>query len=389
MSRLSDRTRLIASATRRGEGRRPVNPPLERASTMLSDDPARMQDPTDGPVYGLDGTAAARELKAALCDLEGGIAAFLVPSGLASVTLPLMALLRPGDEVVATDALYGPTRRFLNRYMAQRGITTRYHPAAATTEEILGLITQRTRVLLLESPASLTFEIVDVAALAQACRARGVLTVMDNTWAAGLAFRPLAHGVDVSVQALTKYVGGHSDLLMGAITVADADTARAIGNSLDDMGWHVSPDDAWLALRGLRTLPLRYTEQHRSALQIARWLEGRPEVSRVLYPPLPGSVGHDQWSRHHDGGAALIGIEMKGGSATAAHALMKQLALFGMGYSWGGFESLITYETPQLGGRVHPPVMNGALLRIHIGLESPSDLLADLDHGLAAWRDAL
>ena len=389
MPRLSDRTRLIASATRRGQGRRPVNPPVERASTMLSDDPASMQDSASGPVYGLDGTSAARELRAALADLEGASEAFLVPSGLAAVTVPLLALLRPGDEVVTSDAVYGPTRRFLTRYLAARGIFTHFHPAGAATAEILSLCNERTRVLLIESPSSLTFEIVDVPALATACKARGVLTVMDNTWAAGLAFRPLAHDVDVSVQAVTKYAAGHSDLLMGAIAVQDAGIARAILHTIEDMGWHVSPDDTWLALRGLRTLPLRYNEALKSALQVAEWLQARPEVERVLFPPLPGSDGHDLWRRDYSGGAALMGVVMKGGDMAAAHALMQALSLFGMGYSWGGFESLITHETPQLAHRLHAPGLSGQLLRLHVGLEDPADLIADLEIGLEAWRGAL
>ena len=385
MHRLSDRTRLIASATRRGQGRRPVNPPVERASTMLSDDPASMQDSASGPVYGLDGTSAARELRAALADLEGACEAFLVPSGLAAVTVPLLALLHPGDEVVTSDAVYGPTRRFLARHLAARGIVTHFHPADASTAEILALCSERTRVLLIESPSSLTFEIVDVPALTAACRERGVLTVMDNTWAAGLALRPLEHGVDISVQAVTKYAAGHSDLLMGAVAVQDCEVARVILHTIEDLGWHVSPDDAWLALRGLRTLPLRYNEALKSALQVAEWLQASPEVERVLFPPLPGSVGHDLWRRDYSGGAALMGVVMKGGDKAAAHALMSALSLFGMGYSWGGFESLITHETPQLAWRRHAPILAGQLLRLHVGLEDPDDLIADLRRGMAAW----
>ena len=386
MPRLSDRTRLIASATRRGQGRRAVNPPLERASTMLSDDPAAMQDATDGPIYGLDGTSAARELRAALADLEGADDAFLLPSGLAAVTVPLSALLRPGDEVLVTDAVYGPTRRFLTRHLAARGVTVRFHPAEASTADILATLGERTRLLLIEAPASLTFEIVDVPALAAVCRERGVLTVMDSTWAAGLSFRPLDHGVDVSVQALTKYAAGHSDLLMGSVAVRDRQIGRTILETIEDMGWHVSPDDAWLALRGLRTLPLRYAEQACSALAVAEWLQQRPEVARVLYPPLPGSVGHDLWRRDYSGAASLMGVVMEGGDKVAAHALMRALSLFGMGYSWGGFESLVTHETPQLAYRRHAPTLEGQLLRLHIGLEDPADLIADLENGLEAWR---
>ena len=384
----SDRTRLIAPATRRGLGRRPVSPPVERASTLLNDTPGGMRDGTAGPVYGIEDLSAARELRALLADLEGGADAWLVPSGLAAVTVPLTALLRPGDEVLATDALYGPSRRFLNRHLRARGITPAFHSPDAGVADILAAMTDRTRLLLIESPASLTFELVDVPALADACRARGVLTVMDNTWAAGLAFRPLVHGVDVSVQAVTKYVGGHSDLLMGSIAVADTAVGRRIAETIEDLGWRVSPDDAWLALRGLRTLPLRYAEQARSALLVAEWLRARPEVAEVLHPALPGAAGHDLWRRDYAGAASIFGVIMRGGSETAAHALMSALELFGLGYSWGGFESLITHETGQLAFRRSPPVLAGELLRLHIGLEDPVDLIADLEHGLDAWTAA-
>jgi cystathionine beta-lyase len=389
MSPLSDRTRLIAAATRRGQGRRGVNPSIERASTMLSDTAAVMRDETDGPTYGLSGTSAARDLRHALADLEGTKDAFLVPSGLAAVTVPLLALLRPGDEVITTDAVYGPTRRFLSRYQAARGITTRFLPANADAATVIAAMGERTRLVLMESPASLTFEMVDIAAVAQTCRARGVLTVVDNTWAAGLAFRPLAHDVDVSVQAVTKYVGGHSDVLMGSIASNTPACLRAIGDAIEDLGWHVSPDDAWLALRGLRTLPLRYAEQARSALIVAEWLQARPEVSRVLYPPLSGSTGHDLWRRDFTGAASLMGVVMKGGDKAAGEAFLDALTLFGLGYSWGGFESLITHETHQMAYRHHPPVLEGELLRLHVGLEDPVDLIADLESGLSAFNAAL
>ncbi len=389
MTDRTDRTRLIASATRRGKGRRPVAPPVERASTLLNDSPAAMRDESQGPVYGIEDLSAARELRTLLAELEGVADAWLVPSGLAAVTVPLTALLRHGDEVLTTDALYGPSRRFLRRHLGARGVTTAFHAPCASTDDILAAITDRTRLLLIESPASLTFEMLDVPALAAACRARGVLTVMDNTWAAGLAFRPLAHGVDVSVQAVTKYVAGHSDLLMGSIAVADPAVGRPIAETLEDLGWRVSPDDAWLALRGLRTMPLRYQEQARSALAVAGWLRGRPEVADVLYPALPGAPGHALWARDYTGAASIFGVVMQGGDEAAAHALMSALDLFGLGYSWGGFESLITHETGQLTFRKSPPTLPGQLLRLHVGLEDPADLIADLEAGLAGWRAAV
>lgn len=389
MTEQTDRTRLIAAATRRGRGRRPVAPPIERGSTLLNDTPEAMRDETPGPVYGIEDLSAARELRTLICDLERANDAWLVPSGLAAVTVPLTALLGPGDEVLTTDALYGPSRRFLKRHLGARGITTAFHDAGATTGDILAAITDRTRLLLIESPSSLTFEMVDVPALAAVCRARGVLTVMDNTWAAGFAFRPLTHGVDVSVQAVTKYVSGHSDLLMGSIAVAGPTVGRAIAETLEDLGWRVSPDDAWLALRGLRTLPLRYQEQARSARIVADWLAARPEVADILYPALPGAAGHELWTRDYTGAASLFGVVMRGGDEAAAHALMSALELFGLGFSWGGFESLVTHETGQLAGRRSPPALAGQLLRLHIGLEDPQDLIADLEGGLAAWSAAV
>lgn len=376
-------TRLISPATERGRGRRPVNPPIERASTMLSDDPALMGSNRDGPVYGLDGGSAAQQLRAVLAELEGAKDSYIVPSGLASVTVPLLALLKPGDEVLCTDAVYGPSRRFLTRTLSRLGITARFHPAAWSAEEIAGSFTDQTKLLLIETPASLTFELVDLDVLIALCRQRGVLSVVDNTWGAGIALKPLEMGADVSVQALTKYVGGHSDILMGSISTRDADVSRQIGEAIEDHGWHVSPDDAWLALRGIRTMPLRYAAQARSALKVAEWLEQQPQVARVLYAPLPSSPYHDLWQRQYAGAASLMGFVLKSDRA-AAHRLMKTLSLFGMGYSWGGYESLITNDTAQLAWREHQPELEGEIMRLHIGLEDVDDLIADLGRGLQA-----
>lgn len=354
---------------------------------MLSDDPSRMNSSADGPVYGLEGGSAARQLRQIIAELEGATDSYIVPSGLACVTVALSAVLRPGDEVVCTDAVYGPTRRFLNIYLAQRGITTLFYPAHASTDDIASFINDRTRVLLIEAPGSLTFELVDIAALAEICRQRGVLTLMDNTWGAGLACKPLQMGVDISVQALTKYAGGHSDILMGAISVSDKGLSQLIADAIDLNGWHVSPDDAWLALRGIRTMPLRYRTQFGSALKVATWLEQHRAVARVLYPPLSSSPEHDLWQSQFDGAASLLGVVMRGGKQADAHRLMSALSLFGMGYSWGGYESLVTNDTSQLSWRIHQPKLEGELMRFHIGLEDTDDLIADLDRGLSVWND--
>lgn len=378
-----DATRLIRDATRKpAEGRRTVNPPVERGSTLLNPSVGVMRDESLGPVYGIDGLAPQRALRELVADLERARQVVLTPSGLAAVTLPILALARPGDEVLATDALYGPSRRFLTRFMAERGVATRFHPAEATAEDIAGTIGERTRLILIESPSSLTFEMVDVPALAAAARARGVLTVMDNTWAAGLTFKPLEHGTDVSLQALTKYVAGHSDLLMGSVATRDPGLGKQIVRAAEDMGWLVSPDDAWLALRGARTLKTRMTQHAASALQIAEWLQARPEVARVLYPPLPGSVGHDLWRRDYTGAAGLIGVVLNGIDEAAAARMLDSLELFGLGYSWGGFESLATHETVQLPIRQWPPALEGPLIRLHVGLEAVEDLVADLERAL-------
>lgn len=355
---------------------------------MLSDTVGDMRDPSLGPVYGLEGGSAAHALRQVIADLEGAKHAWLAPSGLAAVTIPLAALLRSGDEVIASDAVYGPSRRFLSRWLAARGVGVSYHAPDADAAAIADLIGDRTRVILIESPASLTFEMTDVPRLAALARARNVLTVMDNTWGAGLAFKPLVHGVDVSVQAVTKYVAGHSDLLMGAIAVSETTIARQIEGTMEDMGWHVSPDDAWLALRGIRTLPLRYGEQARSALRIAKWLQGRPEIAVVLYPPLETDPGHKIWLRDYSGAASVMGLVMKGGDASAAaERFLNRLGLFGLGWSWGGFESLATHETIQLSQRQYRTPLEGELVRLHIGLEDPDDLIDDLERGLAAWNE--
>ncbi len=378
-----DRTRLIRSATRRPDRRRPVNPPVERGSTLLNVSAGALRDGSQGAVYGIEGLAAQDALRAAVAELERAQDCVLTPTGLAAVTVPLLALTRPGDEVLTTDALYGPTRRFLNRWMAKRGVTCRYHPADASSEEIIGMISDRTRVVFIESPGSLTFEMVDVPAMAEACRARGVLTVMDNTWAAGLAFKPLQRGVDVSVQALTKYAGGHSDLMMGAVSTIDPAIGRTIYETIEDLGWFVSPDDAWLALRGLRTLPLRYAEHGRSGLMVAEWLKARPDVADVFYPPLPGAVGRDLWRRDFNGAAGLLSFTLKNANADG-DGFLDALELFGLGYSWGGYESLATHETGQMDFRLTPPALPGPLIRLHIGLEHPDDLIADLERAFAS-----
>ncbi len=383
---MDERTRLIRSATRRPEARRPVNPPIERGTTLLNRRAADLRDENLGPVYGIDGASVHVELRQRLADMEGAVDTFVVSTGLAAVSVALLALVSPGDEILISDASYWPSRRLLQRTMARLGVTFRAHHPRATPDKIAALFTDRTRVLLMESPGTATFEIQDVPALVARCRDAGVHSVVDNTWAAGLLFKPLAHGADISVQALSKYVSGHSDVFGGAISCGSTIVARRVHELIEDLGLYVSPDDAWLMLRGLRTLPVRLTQHQANAQQVADWLQTRPEVREVLWPALASSPDHTLWQRDFTGAASLMGVVLNGGDTRAAEAMLDTLELFGLGFSWGGYESLATCEDAQLAARSQPPQMAGPLIRLHIGLENPEDLIADLTRGLAAYR---
>ena len=385
---MDDRTRLIRSATARPGARRPVNPPVERGTTLLNARAADLRDDRLGPVYGIDGAAVHRELRALLAEMEGAHDTQLVPTGLAAVVMAVMALVQPGDEILVSDACYWPSRRFFQRTLARFGVNLRLHPPRATPREIEALLTPSTRLILMESPGTATFEVQDVPGIVSIAREAGVHTVVDNTWAAGLLFKPLAHGADISVQALSKYVSGHSDVFGGAISSASPEIALRVQTLLEDLGVYVSPDDAWLILRGLRTLPVRLAQHDANARQVAEWLSGQSEVAEVLWPGLPGSPDHELWKRDFTGACGLMGVILDGGGRAAAEDLLDALDLFGMGFSWGGYESLATYEDAQLSVRASPPRLTGPLIRLHIGLENPEDLIADLEKGLQAFRAA-
>jgi cystathionine beta-lyase len=382
---MDERTRLIRDATRRPDRRRPVNPPIERATTLLNARAADLRDGDLGPTYGIDGLGVHRALRDALCELEHARDAFVVPTGLAAVTVAVLACVTPGDEVLATDACYGPTRRFLDRYLKRHGVNARYYPPRATPEDVLALAGEHTRLILMESPGSVTFELQDTPGIARLARERNILTLLDNTWAAGLVFKPLDHGVDLSVQALSKYVAGHSDVFAGSVAVADDGMARRVWTVIEDLGWFTSPDDAWLCLRGLRTLAVRAPRHGDSALQVAAWLEDQPEVAAVLYPPLPSHPDHGLWRRDFTGGTGLMGVVLRPGPREAAEAMLDSLELFGLGFSWGGYESLATFEDPQLVHRRHSEGLEGPLIRLHVGLEAPEDLIVDLRRGLDVY----
>ena len=382
---MKDNTRLTAEG--RGDSHGIVNMPIYRASTVLFPTVADLEaaeQPNQGErrfSYGRAGTPTTWALEDAIVALEGGHACAIVASGLAAVTTSLFAFLGAGDHLLMVDSAYGPTRRFCTQTLSGLGIeTTFYDPLIGA--EIGTLMRPHTKVVFLESPGSQTFEIQDVPAIAQVARERGAVTIMDNTWATPLLFKPLDHGVDVSVLAATKYIVGHADAMLGTIATT-RETWPAIYRSRGNLGGSASPDDCYLALRGLRTLAVRLARHEASALKIARWLDGRPEVARVLCPAVPHDPGHEIWRRDFSGASGLFGAVFEPCPKAAFDAFLNATELFGMGYSWGGFESLIIPTKPAKGRTATAWTDPGPSVRIHIGLEDPDDLIADLEHCFA------
>ena len=368
-----------------------VNPPLLRGSTVLYPTMAdrRALAAKRGQQvlsYGLGGSETHWALEDMIAEIEGGTRAFIVGSGLAAVTVPLLAYLKAGDHCLMPDLVYGPARNFATGTLPRFGIETTFYKPEIDEAGMAELIRPNTTVVYTESPGSHTFEVQDIPAIARAAHARGAKVLMDNTWGFHF-FQPFAHGVDVSIQALTKYAGGHSDLLIGSIAVnTDADwdivhdTARALGQ-------YASPDDCWLCLRGLRTLGVRLAAQMDAGIEVAHWLRGRPEVAEVLHPALPGARGHELWRRDFTGACSLFGVVFRPEySVESTHRLVETLDLFGIGASWGGYESLALPTTGFITRTAGTGAFAGPVVRFHIGLEDTNDLIADLERGLAAMR---
>ena len=384
---MKDETRNIRSGAEPKPLARTVNPPIQKASTVLLPSAAALYDPCQTS-YGRGGLSAQNALCEAIADMEGAAGARLYPSGLAAMTGPLLALLKAGDEVLVAEHVYRPTRVFCDRMLARYGVGVRYYPQTLPPADLAALIGEKTRIIVLEAPGSLTFEMQDVPAIAALARERGVLTVMDNTWAAGWLFKPIEHGVDISCQALTKYVGGHSDVFMGLACARDEALLARLDASDHEIGWSVSPDDAYLMLRGLRTLPVRLERHGKNGLQVAEWLRKQPEVAEVIHPALPGTRGHDLWARDFTGACGLFGFVLNPAPEKAVHAFLDALTLFGLGFSWGGHESLAIHCDPQRRSGSVLPDYAGPLMRLHVGLEDPEDLIADLRRGLDAFNAA-
>jgi cysteine-S-conjugate beta-lyase len=361
-----------------------VNPPLYRASTILYPTMAAYEDRHERRyttfAYGIHGTPTTVGLAEALAELSGGARTLLFSSGLSAVTQTLTAFLRRDAHLLIADTVYGPTRVFCTEVLMRYGVeVTFYDPLIGAG--ITGLIRPTTRAVYLESPGSQTFEVQDVRAIATAARARGALAILDNTWATPLHFRAFDHGVDVEIQALTKFVAGHSDLLLGAVTTRTEELYRVARDGASTFGDCPAPDVCYEALRGLRTLAVRLRHHEASALRVAEWLARRPEVARVLHPALPQDPGHAVWKRDFRGASSLFGVLLRTGSEKAVAAMIDGLRLFKIGASFGGFESLIVPVRPERTAR--PWREPGFLLRLHVGLEAVEDLIADLDAGLA------
>lgn len=376
-------TGLVHGGRRREWRGRLVNPPVERASTLLFDDVDELNAarPQLGSYnYGLQGTATHWALSEALTELEPGAAGTaLYSSGLAALTGALLAVLSAGDELLVVDSVYGPTRKFCDTILKRLGIAVRYYDPLAGGNAIAELSTDRTRAILLESPGSQTMEIQDVPAICAAAHELGLVTLIDNTWASSFLFQALPAGVDISILALSKYIGGHSDLMLGSAT-ANAKHFPRLQRTAWDLGHAVSPDDAWLGSRGLRTLSIRLKQHEENGLAVARWLKSRPEVGLVLHPALPDCPGHEIWKRDFTGASGLFSFELKNADAKRRAAFVDNLKLFGIGFSWGGYESLVLPVDPARTVS-QPPAPN--LVRLHIGLEDPRDLIADLDAAFA------
>jgi cystathionine beta-lyase len=359
-----------------------VNTPVYHGSTVLY---ASADDLFANKIkysYGRRNSPTIEALTGAMNELEGAAGTVLTPSGLSAVTTALLAVCSAGDHILVADSVYHPNRHFCDTILKRMGVETTYYDPLVGAD-IASLFKPNTKAVFTESPGSLTFEMQDLPAIAKAAHARDALVLTDNTWATPLFFKPLAFGADISIQAGTKYISGHADVLIGSISANEKAWPQLLATH-GNLGLTVGPDDIFLALRGLRTMGLRLKQHQQSAIEIARWLKTRPEIARVLHPALEDDPGHALWKRDFLGASGLFTIELKPAADKAVRTFFDALTLFGMGYSWGGFESLIV--PCDLRGRTLPTKAAGTMLRIHIGLEDVEDLIANLESGLAALR---
>ena len=375
--------------TGRGDSWQLVNPPVARGSTILFETLAEFEengrgDRFTGLHYGLHGTQTAFALANALTDLEGSYRTALVPSGLAAIVVSLLACVKAGDHLLVVDCGYGQIRRICDNHLARLGVeTTYFDPAVGAAIE--KLFRPNTRAVFVEAPGSLTFEMQDIPAIVEVAHRHDAAVLMDNTWATPYFFDAMAHGVDLSIQAGTKYIGGHADVLIGSVASTER-WWKPLRDVIADYGYAVSPDDCYLALRGLRTLGVRLKAHEERALRVATWLQGHAEIARVLYPALESDPGHAIWKRDFTGASGLFAIDLRAKSAGALAVFANSLELFGIGASWGGFESLV--QPAAYKRTASKPQFEGVPVRLHIGLEDAEDIIADLAQALEKMRAA-
>jgi cystathionine beta-lyase len=359
-----------------------VNTPIVRGSTVLFPTAEALESREVEFTYGRPFTPTSRALADAIAALEGGGKTYLFPSGLAAISGALLAFAEAGGHMLIADSVYSPTRRFAERVLRRIGVHVEYYDPMIG-EGIAGLLRDNTKLVVAESPGSQTFEVQDIPAICTAAKARGVPVAMDNTWATPLFFDALGHGVNISIQSVTKYIAGHADALLGSVT-CDEWTAPAVASTQEALGVSAGVEDCFLALRGMRTLRVRLERHQASGLAMAEWLKGRPEVASVLHPALPECPGHALWKRDFKGASGLFSVILKPFPKDAVNRMLNTLTLFGMGYSWGGYESLVVpFDcTPSRTATRWQP--EGPALRFSIGLEDVQDLKADLERGFAA-----
>ncbi len=373
-----------------------VNPPVYHASTILFDDLETLENagsqtlsPTpDAYDYGRIATPTSVAFETAITELEEAFGTVSAPSGLAAITTALLSFVEAGDHMLVVDTAYSPTRRFSTAMLKRLGVEAEFYDPHIGAD-IASLFRDNTRVVFMESPGSLTFEIQDVPAISAAAREAGIVSMVDNTWASPLYCKPISLGVDVSIQAATKYVGGHSDVMMGTVSLADEKLYRKVKWAAVALGNAAGPDDHYLALRGLRTMGVRLAQHQESALKVARWLQQRPEVQRVFYPALPDHPGHEIWARDFTGASGLLSVLLTPADDRAFAVFVDGLELFPLGASWGGYESLSIPGDPAKLRTATSWTESGHLLRLHIGLEDVGDLLADLEAGLDRFSAAV
>lgn len=389
---MKDDTKLTHAGRPRGRGSHPVNPPVERASTYLFPTFDDYREGRRAITYGRLGGATHRALEDAITALEGGFETRLAPSGLAACAFSILAFVEAGDRVLITDSAYDPTRKFAQRFLKRFGVETVFYDPLIERDDLAALIDARTKVVFAESPGSLTFETQDLPMIADVAHRAGAVLIVDNTWSAGLYCKPIALGADVSIQAATKYLVGHADCLLGSMTSADESAAKAIYFTQLQLGSNVSADDAYLTLRGMRSLSARLARHQENALALAKWLAKRAEIEKVIHPAIKGAPGHAFWKRDFTGSSGLFSAILKPSPPAAIEAFFNALRLFGLGFSWGGYESLVMPADPAPHRSARPWNDKGQLVRFHAGLEDIDDLKADLANafamlGLAAQRE--